>query len=206
MCHDTPGAAVKHRLPASAGTSRRCAKAGAQKFSAAEKIMNLCWNNWFREEPHPMSPRALHWFGFGGTSVFVVICSFHHSKPENLQIYSSYAFLTSQCCNTNVILEDEKDWFKKFWIPCSSCSSPLPENSASLARIARQLLGILHVPATIFVLPVGQHSVFKYCNIYYLPLLLRMFATRGTDKEHYLIIATFIVRTRTVFLSQMKSQ
>ena len=28
MCHDTPGAAVKHRLQASASTSRRCAKAG----------------------------------------------------------------------------------------------------------------------------------------------------------------------------------
>ena len=122
-----------------------------------------------RDEPHPMSPRALHWFGwfgFGGTSVFVVICSFRHSKPENLQIYSSYVIFISQCCHTNVILEDEKDWFKMFWIPCSSCSSPLTENSASLARIARQLLGILHVPATIFVLPVGQHSVFKYCNIF----------------------------------------
>ena len=138
-----------------------------------------------------MSPMALHWFGFGGTSVFVVICSFRHSKPENLQIYSSYAFFISQFCNTNVILEDEKDWFKMFWIPCSSCSSPphspLPENSASLARIARQLLGILHVPATIFVLPVGQHSAF---------------ATRGTDKEHYLIIATFICSNKnSLFVS-----
>ena len=150
--------------------------------------MNLCWNNWFREEPHPMSPRALHWFGwfgFGGTSVFVVICSFRHSKPENLQIYSSYVIFISQFCKTNVILEDEKDWFKMFWIPCSSCSSPphspLPENSASLGRIARQLLGILHVPATIFVLPVGQHSASKYCNIYILstPLVANVCNRRG---------------------------
>ena len=137
-----------------------------------------------------MSPRALHWFGwfgFGGTSVIVVICSFRHSKPENLQIYHSYVFFISQFCNTKVILEDERDWFKMFWIPCSSCSSPLPENSASLGRIARQLLGILHVPATIFVLPVGQHSAF---------------ATRGTDKEHYLIIATFICSNKnSLFVS-----
>ena len=157
--------------------------------------MNLVWNNWFLGMSLIQWARV-HCIGLiGGTSVFVVICSFRHSKPENIQIYSSYVFFISQFCNTNVILEDEKDWFKMFWIPCSSCSSPphspLPENSASLARIARQLLGILHVPATIFVLPVGQHSAF---------------ATRGTDKEHYLIIATFIVRTRTVFLSQMKSQ
>ena len=90
---------------------------------------------------------------FGGTSVFVVICSFRHSKPENLQIYHSYVFFISQFCNTKVILEDERDWFKMFWIPCSSCSSPLPENSASLAGLEMQKVAD---PAD------------KYCNIYYL--------------------------------------